>query len=145
MACGEANFRAQVLALINQRRAAAANCGSSGSFPQAAPVAWNDALLQAAWGHSSDMARRNYFSHTSPEGGSLSMRIDAAGYDWSSIGENIAAGQPDAASVIAGWMASPGHCKNIMTAAYVEIGMACAYNAASRYGRYYTLDLARPR
>jgi uncharacterized protein YkwD len=145
MACGEAAFRDTALRLVNEHRAAGANCGSAGSFGAAPAVAWSDTLTQAAWQHSADMAARNYFSHTSPEGGTLGARVTAAGYAWSSVAENIAAGQASASAVVAGWMASPGHCRNIMTAALREVGMACARNDASTYRRYYTLVLAAPR
>ena len=49
------------------------------------------------------------------------------------------------AEVVNGWMSSPGHCRNIMSAAFRDIGMACARNDDSQYGLYYTLDLATPR
>lgn len=145
IACGQTGFRDEVLRLINERRAAGANCGSEGSFGAVPTMAWSDRLAQAAYSHSKDMADRNYFSHTSPEGGTFSGRIDAAGYAWSAIGENIAVGTPTVASTISGWMASPGHCRNIMSAGFREIGLACARNDASQYGRYWTLDLAAPR
>lgn len=141
--CGESDFREHALAAINQRRAAGATCGGNGNFPGAAALTWSDALLQASLGHSKDMAERNYFAHESPEGGTLSMRIDATGYAWSSIGENIARGPASASAVVELWMASPGHCKNIMTAGFRHIGMACAQ--AGNSSRYYTLDLAAPR
>ena len=143
--CGLAGFRDEALRLINERRAAGASCGSEGSFPPAGAIAWNDALTQAAYAHSKDMAERNYFSHTSPEGGTLTTRVEATGYAWSSIGENIAAGYTTVAAVVSGWMSSPGHCRNIMSGGFREIGMACARNGASQYGLYYTLDLATPR
>lgn len=143
IACGEADFRERTLTAINQRRAAGAQCGNQGSFPSASAVGWNDLLAQAAVGHSKDMAERDYFAHESPEGGTLSARVDATGYAWSSIGENIAKGASNAANVVDLWMASPGHCKNIMTARFRHIGMGCAQSGGSP--RHYTLDLASPR
>ncbi len=145
MACGDAAFRGTALRLLNEHRAAGASCGSAGSFGAAPAVAWSDTLTQAAWQHSADMAARNYFSHTSPEGGTLGARVTATGYAWSSVAENIAAGQASASAVVAGWMASPGHCRNIMTPAFRDVGIACARNDASTYRRYYTLVLAAPR
>ncbi|MFO7596293.1 MAG: CAP domain-containing protein [Desulfocurvibacter africanus] len=55
-------------------------------------------LAAIALGHSQDMARRNYFSHNSPEGRTPSDRADKYGYDcrvpvggkrYQGIGENI--------------------------------------------------------
>lgn len=143
--CGDAAFQATALRLLNERRAAGASCGSEGTFGSAPALAWSTTLAQAAWQHSSDMAARNYFSHTSPEGGTLGSRVTAAGYAWSSIAENIAAGQANAAAVVDGWMASPGHCRNIMTATLRDAGMACARNDASAWRTYHTLVLGSPR
>ena len=143
--CGLAAFREDTLRLVNARRAAGASCGDHGSFAPAGPLAWNDRLEQAAFGHSADMATNDYFAHESQDGRTPAERVSAAGYAWSAIGENIAAGYPDVAAVVDGWMKSPGHCANIMTADFREIGMGCADNAASRYGRYFTMDLATPR
>src|SRR5204863_3708451 len=92
--CNLPDFQASLLARINQVRASGANCGSDGVFGAAAPVAWNDKLTLAAEGHSQDMAAKNYFSHTSADGRTLADRVDATGYAWSSLGENIAAGYP---------------------------------------------------
>jgi len=73
--CGLRDFRASLLARINQVRATGANCGSDGVFGAAPPLAWNDLLTTAADGHSKDMAARNYFSHTSADGRTLADRV----------------------------------------------------------------------
>ena len=129
--------------MINQRRAVNTACGSVAYLATTATT-WDDRLATAAYNHSADMASRNYFAHTSPEGGSASTRTTAAGYVWSAVGENIAAGYPDAAAVVQGWMDSPGHCQNIMSSGFTQIGMACVNNANSDLKRYYTLVLAKP-
>lgn len=143
--CGTANYQAEVLRLVNARRAAGASCGARGTFPAAPALAWNDALASAAYAHSLDMATKNYFSHDSQDGRTFSQRITAAGYSWSTVGENIAAGQDTLAAVIDGWMASDGHCANIMNAAFKDIGLGCARNASSQYGIYWTMDLGAAR
>ena len=144
--CGIADFTAQALERINQRRAAGASCGSRGSFGPAPPMRWSDALAQAAAAHATDMAAQNYFSHTSADGRSLGDRVGATGYAWTSLGENIAAGYPDIDTVIAGWMRSDGHCANLMNPAFDEVGLACAPGAAdSTYRQYWTQVLARAR
>lgn len=143
--CGLAAFRDDTLRLVNAHRAAGASCGDHGSFAPAGPLAWNGRLEQAALDHSADMATHDYFAHASQDGRTPADRVSATGYAWSSIGENIAAGYPDVAAVVEGWMKSPGHCANIMGATFREVGMACADNAASQYGRYFTMELAAPR
>ncbi|MGZ8246377.1 CAP domain-containing protein [Methylomagnum sp.] len=132
------------LSLINAARATRRTCGTA-SYPAAPPVAWNTLLEQAAQRHSNDMASRNFFSHTGSDRSSPSQRITAAGYVWGAMGENIAAGYPSVQTVVAGWLKSPGHCANIMNSRFKDIGLARAVNTSSRYGTYWTLDLAAPR
>ena len=75
--CNLPDFRAGLLARINQVRASGADCGVDGVFGAAAPLVWNDKLTLAADGHSQDMATRNYFSHTSADGRTLADRVNA--------------------------------------------------------------------
>ncbi|KOV64065.1 sigma-70 family RNA polymerase sigma factor [Streptomyces sp. MMG1121] len=103
----------QVIALVNQQRATA-GCG---------PVSENADLDKAAQGHSDDMAARGYFDHVSPDGTDPGQRITAAGYRWSTYGENIAEGQPTPQAVMDAWMNSPGHRANILNCAFKEIGV----------------------
>ncbi|MFB4419585.1 sigma-70 family RNA polymerase sigma factor [Streptomyces sp. QL37] len=103
----------EVIALVNNERAKE---GCS-------PVSGNSLLAKAASDHSADMVARDYFSHTSPDGTDPGARITAAGYRWSTYGENIAKGQPTAAAVMDSWMNSSGHRANILNCAFKEIGI----------------------
>ena len=91
------------------------------------------------------MAANNYFSHTSLDGRTFVDRINATGYAWSTIGENIAAGYPTVNAVIDGWMASDGHCANLMNPAFKDVGVACVAAASSTYKSYWTMDAGKPR
>lgn len=144
--CGQDDFAASALVRINALRAAGASCGSRGAFAPALPLRWNALLTKAAAAHTADMAANDYFSHTSADGRTVADRVDATGYVWSSLGENIAAGYATVDSVIDGWIHSDGHCANLMNPAFDEVGLACVAGAAgSRYGRYWTQDLAQSR
>jgi uncharacterized protein YkwD len=144
--CNLANFQAELLALANAYRAAGASCGAEGTFPPAAVLAWNAALTQASLVHSDDMVAGNFFSHTGSSGSNAGQRATAAGYVWQSWGENIAAGQATVAVVMAGWMASPGHCANLMNAGFRDIGVACVSGSAGNtYRTYWTMTLGSPR
>jgi len=144
--CNLPDFQAAVLTRVNQFRAAGASCGSRGNFPAAAALSWNARLTNAAAAHSADMVENDFFSHTGSNGSSLANRIDAAGYAWSGIGENIAAGPMTVDAVMSGWMASEGHCANIMNANFREIGVACVPGAAgNKFASYWTMDLGRAR
>jgi uncharacterized protein YkwD len=142
--CGLPDFRNSLLQQINTARAVARNCGGT-AMPAAAPLAWNDRLFSAAARHSSDMAINNYFSHTGLDGRSVAQRVAAEGHAWSWVGENIAAGQSSVSVVMSGWLASAGHCANIMRAEYREVGVSCVQQSGSAYGRYWTMTLARPQ
>lgn len=142
--CDVADFKAQALAQINAFRAQARTCGGA-SYPAVPPLAWNDKLTQAAYGHSLDMATKNYFSHTSQDGRSDVQRVQATGYQWNTLGENIAAGQRTMTSVMQAWQGSAGHCKNLMAANFTEVGLSCAKASGSTYGTYWTMALAKPR
>lgn len=140
--CNLPDFRAEMLRLVNAARAAGARCGSRGSFAPATALTWNDDLTEAATGHSTDMATKNYFSHTGSSGSGAGDRITAAGYPWRTYGENIAAGYGSVQAVVDGWMGSDGHCANIMHGAFREIGVACVPGTSgSTYGNYWTMNL----
>lgn len=135
-----------MLALVNQHRLAGATCGSRGAFPPVAALRWNEALTQASLVHSDDMVALDFFSHTGSNGSSAGQRITAAGYGWQTWGENIAAGQMGVAAVVSAWMNSPGHCANLMNAAFRDIGAACVSGAASnRYRTYWTQNFGAAR
>jgi hypothetical protein len=114
---------------INAERARGATCGGV-MYPPVPPLDVNRQLRDAARFHSRDMTDRGYFSHDSPEGGMLTDRVDAAGFRGSGpLGENIAAGVSDAASAVAGWMGSVGHCTNIMNGEFHVTGVGYATGA----------------
>lgn len=142
--CGLGNFQTDVMAAINAARAQSRSCGSEAK-PAAAALEWNDTLFSAATAHSQDMAQRNYFSHTSPDGKTLGDRALTAGYRFSAIGENIAAGQGSVAVVMQGWIASEGHCRNIMTAAFTQVAVACVTTSRQQYPTYWTMVLGKPQ
>lgn len=127
---------ARVLALVNEARTRARSCGDR-RMEAAPPLRPNTVLAAAAQAHAQDMARRNYFSHTGRDGSAPGDRATRAGYDWRAVGENIAAGQQSAETVVAGWLASPGHCVNIMQRAFSEMGVAFAVEPKSERGIYW--------
>ena len=126
---------------VNAKRGAGAVCGGV-VYPAVGGLRWNTKLQQAATVHSLDMSNNNFFSHTGSDGSRLGQRISAQGYSYSKVGENIAAGQPDIASVIDDWMNSPSHCSNIMTASFVDLGVSCINsNPSSTYKIYWTMEM----
>lgn len=133
----------RILRLVNEARGRPRACGQR-QFAAVGPLAWNEALAEAALAHSHDMAQKNYFSHTDPSGNSVAQRATRSGYRWHHIGENIAAGVGSPEQVVAGWLASPGHCVNIMAPEFADMGAAYAANPGSAMDIYWTQTFGRP-
>ncbi|MFG2978145.1 CAP domain-containing protein [Streptomyces sp. NPDC048331] len=121
---------AQVLALVNQERAAA-GCSA---------VSLNAKLTKAAQDHSADMASHSNMSHTGSDGSDPGARITRAGYTWSTYGENVAYGYSTPEKVMEGWMNSQGHRENILNCSFKEIGIGLA-----QPGNYWTQDFGTAR
>lgn len=122
-----AKARAATLCLLNQERRAH-GLGRLRAHHQ---------LHGAAQRYARQMARSDFFSHVSPAGTTLEQRIRQgtrylAGALRYAIGENIAWGQGARAkprAIVAAWMASPGHRANILSGAFLEIGIGIASGA----------------
>ncbi|MCX4452054.1 CAP domain-containing protein [Streptomyces sp. NBC_01340] len=121
---------ASVLALVNSER------GKVGC----SALTLNEKLSKAAQDHSADMAAHQNMSHTGSDGSDPGQRITAAGYSWSAYGENVAYGYSTPEQVMAGWMSSPGHKRNILDCGFKEIGVGLA-----QPGSYWTQDFGTAR
>lgn len=136
--------RAEVLKLVNEARSKPRKCGQT-SFDVAPPLQLSGMLNRAALIHSQDMARGNFFEHEGSDKTKVGDRATRVGYHWRTVGENIAQGAENAETVVRGWLDSPGHCSNIMRAAYTEMGVAYVTNDKSNRGIYWTQVFAAPR
>jgi uncharacterized protein YkwD len=137
-----ASFETQVITLVNQRRAAGANCGGT-IKPAVGAVALSTKLRCAARKHSKDMGVNVFTSHTGSNGSSPWDRIHAAGYSYSNAAENIAWGYSTPQAVVDGWMASKPHCLNIMNGALTQLGVGY-YKSSTSWKHYWTQDFGRP-
>lgn len=133
----------KLLEQINAARAQARQCGGQ-PFAAAAPLAWNATLGATAEGHSRAMANGNFFDHRDRDGRTPGDRAELAGYGGQRIGENIAAGLDTTRKVVDGWLASPGHCANLMAAQFSELGAAYAVDPKSDAGIYWTALFGAP-
>lgn len=127
----------KLLERINTARSQSQYCGEQALEP-AAPVTWNAALASAAHEHSRAMANGNFFGHRDKQGRTPSDRAELAGYAGGQIGETIAAAHDGAQQVVAGWLASPGHCATLMNPQLSEFGGAYASDPQSDAGIYWT-------
>ncbi|MEU7019766.1 CAP domain-containing protein [Streptomyces sp. NPDC046203] len=126
LAAREAAAEAEVIRLVNLERA---KVGCSA-------VRADADLASLAGALSADMAARNFFDHTDPDGATPWARAAKAGV--TGLGaENIARGQVDAAAVMASWMASDGHRANILNCMYTSLGVGVHFGSA---GPWWTQD-----
>jgi uncharacterized protein YkwD len=127
-------FAEEVVRLINLERIAR-------NLP---PLRINAALADAAESHSARMRDLDCFDHQCPGEPSSAERACDAGYrpyGWGAcyIGETIAAGFQDPASVVAAWLGSPRHRDVFLNGKFREIGVG--YVDGGGYGHYWTVDL----
>lgn len=108
------------------------------------PLVRNATLASVAAAHSADMATQNYFDHTSLDGRSAAQRMTDAGYSFSLMAENIAAGQPSAEAAMAGWMDSDGHRDNLLNCELTQTGIGVASDPDSDFGIYWTQVFGTP-
>ncbi|KAG1712018.1 hypothetical protein DVH05_009258 [Phytophthora capsici] len=140
-------YQTKMLELVNEQRVA--NGLSS--------LCMNSKLASSSLRHSKDMAANNYMAHNGSDGSTVetfsptavqtkpawvirsSMRITQAGFVWTAVGENVAAGQETISDVMTAWMNSPEHKANIL-GDYKMFGTAYAYSADTTYQHYWTQD-----
>ncbi|HTU67770.1 MAG TPA: CAP domain-containing protein [Steroidobacteraceae bacterium] len=135
--------RARVVDLVNEARARGRKCGSE-RFAPAPPLSVSSRLNDAADRHARDMLKRKFFEHRGSDGSEPRDRVKRTGYESRLTGENIALGPQSAEEVVAGWLASPGHCENIMEPRFRDIGVGVA--AGKKRGQvYWVQDFALPR
>jgi uncharacterized protein YkwD len=111
----------------------------------------NERLRLAAVRHGSDMVRRSYFDHVSPDGGTLTDRIRRTGYlsaaDDYTLGENIGWGTAELStpeSIFQAWMKSPPHRAVILDRRFREAGVGVVHGvpaAVEGAGATYVLDV----
>ena len=107
------SYEQQVADLVNAERAKA-------GLP-ALKLNWE--LSRVARIKSQDMHDKKYFSHQSPTYGSPFDMIKKFGISYRAAGENIAQGYATPQAVMTGWMNSPGHRANILSASFTQIGV----------------------
>lgn len=106
-------------------------------------------LNTAAQHHADDMAERDYFDHVSPEGGTVGHRATRAGYRWSRVLENLAAGQSTPGEAVEGWKKSPGHRRAMLDPEIRELGIGYAYlpqdQGQVKAVHYWSMSMGRGR
>lgn len=104
------------------------------------PLSRTESLDDVAAYHSRDMAREDYFAHTSPSGETLSDRYRRFDIGCSG-GENIfklsssfgVSPEGVARQAVDGWMGSPGHRENILRGRFSAEGIGVVYDGGEVY------------
>lgn len=95
-----------------------------------------DAELQKAAAQRAQEIVEN-FSHLRPNGEICFTVFQNFDITYMAAGENIAAGQPNAASVVYAWMNSEDHKRNILSEEYGKIGVGLYKVSNDAYGYYW--------
>lgn len=140
LTCGYASpaqvdIRKPMLEEVNKLRRSGCNCGQD-TMPPVPDLVWNAKLEKSAGRHAKDMFENNLTGHIGSNGSSPGERITHEGYQWSGCGENVAYGYSSVKDVVDSWKISKGHCRNIMSADFRELG-------AAREGMYWVQDFGR--
>ena len=119
------------------------------------PLRVSKRLEEAALAHDREMLRYGFFSHTSRDGREFWQRVEhwypPRGRGWT-VGENLLAASPNVSMrrTVAAWLASPEHRANLLSSAWVSVGVAVLH-AESAPGVYegeattfITADFGRP-
>lgn len=129
---GAPEMRAAVVCLINKAREAR-------GLP---PLQSSSKLNRAAQSWTEAMVATGNFSEGDP-----GARVSAVGFSWSTVGENIAMGYGTPRQVVAAWMASQGHCENILDPIYTNVGTGVDRGAVRGSGSHpgtWTQDFGLP-
>lgn len=120
------SFEQRAFALVNEQRRERGQ----------EPLRWDAEATRIAREHSENMARRDFFAHTDPDGVDYVRRAAAGGLTgWRALAENIAYNQgfdDPAAFAVERWMLSSKHRENILRQAFTHAGIGVARAADGR-------------
>ncbi len=116
------DFAKEVVRLVNAERAKRGLPALSGGYVQ---------LNSASAVRARELV--DLFSHARPDGTACYTAMTEAGVKYTFAGENIAAGFPTPARVMAAWMDSPGHRSSILSEDYNYIGVGYYAGGSRKY------------
>lgn len=126
----------EIVFLVNKVRSGGCTCGSKRKSAVNS-VEWNNQLVQSSHKYAKELYTYKRFSHTGRYGSVIGERVDATGYYWQFVGENIAEGYYSFRESFTDWLKSPSHCELIMDGRMQDM-------AVSRYGKYWVMHMATP-
>ena len=107
------------------------------------PVVVDARLNRIAKEHALAMAARNQVGHDVGNG-PLDRRVEAGGFAYARVAENVAGGYHTLAEAFSGWRDSSGHRKNMLMKDASRIGIAVAQLPGSKYKVFWAMVVAEP-
>lgn len=154
----QADFVNEAQKLINEARSRLPSCDvlqsgqalivpTSNTTRTRPAVTWNPRLASIAQSHSQSMAKGGFFDHVDTSGKTVAQRAKDVGYRYRVVAENIAAGHESLSEVVMEWIASKGHCENLIDDRVTEFGLSMVQNndPSAPYSSYWTLVLGTPQ
>jgi uncharacterized protein YkwD len=135
----------RAIAAINQARAREQVCGNQ-RMAATTPIRWDVNAMSAARSQALFLQQANQFGHTGENGSHVGDRLKATGFVWQKVGENLAAGFNSVEEVVISWLASPSHCRVLMTPEFNVVGVSyVAGEEDNTYANYWALVMAVPQ
>ncbi|MBQ2802820.1 MAG: hypothetical protein IJF07_02860, partial [Lachnospiraceae bacterium] len=122
------SYENEVLTLVNELRAEVG----------VAPLTLDTSLCQAANARVAEMSQAGELSHTRPDGSSCFTIFNDYGINYSTAGENIAAGQSTPQEVVSSWRNSEGHYSNMINASFTKLGIGFTNLGNGDYSTYWS-------
>lgn len=97
-------------------------------------------LATAARRHVEDLAAHDHVGHEGADGSQPALRATRAGYPWTFIAENVAAGYASAAEVVDGWMRSRSHRENILSERASHVGVGHVRRRGTSYDHFWAVS-----
>lgn len=102
-------------------------------------------LVRAAKTHAADLATLNRVSHRGSDRSEPADRATAAGYVWTFVAENVAAGYVTGEEVVTGWMESHSHRDNIMDPLATHVGIGYVRRESGTFQHYWSASFGASR
>jgi uncharacterized protein YkwD len=152
-------LKLEYLKAINNARTHTQDCRTKGSFPATTVVSWNEKLYKASYEHAQDLIFSQTFAHEGSGNESdwtgyvlnkksdLVERSESYGYEWHTLGENLAGGisLATAEDAVNSWLLSDNHCANLMNPNFKEVGMVMLEKEGSIYINYWAQNFGTPK
>ena len=117
------SFQNAFVEAINELRGRGCNC-SGERFKAVGRVYYDETLSESAYEHARDIRYQRRLNHYSSKGQDIGERISDVGYNWKTVGENLAFGHESIDEVIDAWIDSYTHCKLLMDPRFDDVGFA---------------------